>query len=150
MERRYGALRVMGLVYRVVSILILALATLSALGICAGAILGSRLAGELGLLGSEAAGPEVALVGIAFALIVLLFGGLLAVALAAQGELFDLLLKLEENTRTLRRAAEAERQAVAPPPFTPSLIPRPPNALPNPPLGAGAPQPPTSSEQPKR
>ncbi|MDW8396515.1 MAG: hypothetical protein RMM31_09765, partial [Anaerolineae bacterium] len=80
------------------------------------------------------------LLGFVFAGLVLIGGGLTALGLIAQAELFDLFIALEENTRATRRLMEAERrEAVAPPVFTPSLTPRP-----APPPAPGAPLPPTT------
>jgi hypothetical protein len=104
MEKKFGALRFIGSLYKVIGIIVAVVTVISALGICATSVLGgaamqdfSRQFGGpnnngLGMLGS-------AFGGLIIGLIVILNGGLLAVGLYAIGEGIYLLLSLEANTR---------------------------------------------------
>jgi hypothetical protein len=99
MEHRYGALRVIGTIYKIFGIIVAILTVLAVLLICATAFLGVAAFSELG----RETGVNVfrggigALIGGIFAT---LYGGGLAITLYAAGDFIYLLLALEENTRT--------------------------------------------------
>jgi hypothetical protein len=117
MEKRYGALRFIGTVYKILGIIILVLAVLGALGACAGALVGGasfrEAAGQTGL---PILGGLIG--GIVAAVIALIWGGVVGLALIAFGDFISLMLSVEENTRTtaalLRGQAPAPSVPVAP------------------------------------
>src|SRR3954471_9286004 len=117
MEKRYGALRFIGTVYKILGIIILVLAILGALGACAGALVGGAsfrdVAGQTGL--PVLGGVIGAIIAAVFAL---LWGGVIGLALIAFGDFISLMLSVEENTRTtatlLRGQPPAPSVPVAP------------------------------------
>jgi len=104
MEKRYAALRIIGTIYKVLGGITGALTLLAAVGICATSILGGaaldsfgrEFGGDTGLLGLFSGFFG----GLITSLVVILYGGVLAITLYAFGEGVYLLLALEENTRT--------------------------------------------------
>ena len=117
MEKRYGALRFIGTVYKILGIIVLVLALLGALGACAGVLIGgasfsdaarnSNLPFLSGVIG-----------GIIAAVFALIWGGVVGLALIAFGDFISLMLSVEENTRTtaslLRGQPPAPSVPVAP------------------------------------
>jgi len=103
MERKYGALRFVGTVYKVVGIIIAVLTLLAVVGMCLFSVLGGTAMGGIGReLGRNTAfgGFLSSTVGGAIgAFFTILYGGGLALTLYAIGEGIYLLLALEENTR---------------------------------------------------
>ena len=116
MDKRYGALRFIGTIYKLIGIIVLLVTVLGALGACAGVLVGGaafrETAAQSGvpILGSLLGGIIVALFG-------LLYGGAVGLTLFAAGDFISLLLALEENTRstaTLLRAQPAPPAALPP------------------------------------
>ena len=99
MEKRYGALRFIGTIYKLIGIIVMLLSVLLALGACAGVLVGGaafrETAAQSGvpILGSLIGGIIVAVFG-------LLYGGAIGLTLFAAGDFISLLLALEENTRS--------------------------------------------------
>lgn len=117
MEKKYAGLRLAGTVYKVLGIIIGVITILAALGVCLTSILGgaamNSLAGELGGdagIMSSLGGVVGGLLGGLFALI---YGGAMALGLYAFGEMMQLMVALEENTRAT--AAVLTQRHEAPP-----------------------------------
>jgi hypothetical protein len=99
MEKRYGVLRIIGTIYKVLGAIAAVITVLAVVGMCLASLLGSAavasLAKESGLPGFVSG-----FVGaIIFAIGAIIWGGSVAVTLYALGEGVSLLLALEENTR---------------------------------------------------
>ena len=115
MEKRYGVLRFIGTIYKLLGIIVLILAVLVALGACAGALVGGAAfrdtATQTGLpfLGSVVG-------GIVIAFFALLYGSAIGLGLFAAGDFISLMLAVEENTRT---TAALLRGQAAPAPLSP-------------------------------
>jgi hypothetical protein len=120
MEKRYGALRVIGTIYKVLGFLAAAFTILTALALCATSVLGGAAMGNLGRdldLGPRARGLMGGVVGgLVGGVVSILWGGGLAVTLYAMGEGVYLLLALEENTRATMNAIQRQASVQAPPP----------------------------------
>jgi hypothetical protein len=118
MQRRYGALRAIATLYKIIGIIIFVLALLAAIFACLGLVLGDAtlrgLAQQFGApLGLPLANLAMVAVGLLYALI-------LGLALYAFGEAIFVFLAIEENTRLTsmvldRQMALAERDY--PPPM---------------------------------
>ncbi|MFN2157867.1 MAG: hypothetical protein ACK2UX_21755 [Anaerolineae bacterium] len=113
MERKYGALRFVGTVYKVVGIIIAVLTLLAVVGVCLFSVLGGAAMGGIGReLGRNTAfsGFLSSTVGGAIgAFFTILYGGGLALTLYAIGEGIYLLLALEENTRLTAELLQAQK-----------------------------------------
>jgi len=103
MEKRYAALRVIGTIYKVFGGIVGIITILLVLGICAISVLGGA---TMDTLGREFGGDtgfagflSGFLGGLIGGVLVIIYGGGLAVTLYAAGEGVYLLLALEENTR---------------------------------------------------
>lgn len=110
MERKYRALRTIGVIYKILGIIIGALTLLSILGFCATSLLGvggAALSRDIPNILGGAAGGAVGV--IIFSIFAVLYGGGLAVTMYAFGEGVDLFIALEENTR--KTTALLEQQA---------------------------------------
>ena len=107
MEKKYGILRFIGSVYKVVGIIIGVLTLLGALGICLTSVLGSDIFNQMQR--GFGMGVRTGLAGVIGAVSTLISGAILALTLYATGEGVFLLISLEENTRAtalyLRRYA---------------------------------------------
>lgn len=101
MEKRYGALRFIGTVYKILGIIILVLAILGALGACAGVLIGGASFADPAR-NSNLPLPFLSGVvgGIFAAIFALIWGGVVGLALIAFGDFISLMLSVEENTRT--------------------------------------------------
>ena len=112
MKKQYGALRVVGTVYKILGILAAVVTLLAAIGICVFSVLGGAAMGSLG----EEFGRDTALGGILGSTVgglliivpTILYGGATAVTLYALGEGIYLLLALEENTRLTARLLQGQ------------------------------------------
>jgi len=117
MEKRYGALRFIGSIYKLIGIIVLVVTAIGALGACAGVLVGGAAfrdtAAQSGvpILGSLLGAIVVAFFG-------LLYGGAIGLTLFAAGDFISLLLALEENTRT---TATLLRAQPVPPASLPAL-----------------------------
>lgn len=104
MEKRYRALRLVGTIYKIVGAIVLILAIIGAIGICAAGVLGgvalSNFTNDLGS-GINGFGPTFGgvLGGIISGLLTLIAGGIGGLTLFATGEAIYLLMDIEENTR---------------------------------------------------
>lgn len=122
MERRFRALRTVGTIYKIVGIIVALLTVLGAIGVCLGGVLGGGMMQTLtrtqnwGLLGGVMGAGLGPIVSGALAIGALLYGAFGAITLYAIGELIDLLVALEENTRS---TALLLQQQATPPAKTP-------------------------------
>jgi hypothetical protein len=121
MEKRYRILRICSTVYKVLGGTVGVLTLLVMIGVCVWSLAGGR-ATRFGDFGQDmprlrAAGTIVS--GLLFALMGLLYGGTISVSLFALGEGINLLLGMEETTRTvatlLQEQAKANQQPSLPP-----------------------------------
>lgn len=105
MEQRYAALRMIGNIYKILGLVVGGITALAMLAICAGGLRGASTAFSLfgGALG-----------GLLGMLLVLIYGGSIALTLYAAGEGVSLLLALEENTRMTAMALQRQADASAP------------------------------------
>jgi len=100
-ERRYGALRFIGTVYKIMGVIVAILTVLAAVVVCLGLVLGpASIAGLRDQLGADAASVlggtmALSLGGIAG----VISGFLTALLLYGVGEAVYLLIAMEENTR---------------------------------------------------
>jgi Na+(H+)/acetate symporter ActP len=120
MEKRYTALRIIGTIYKVLGIIAAAITIIVALAFCLISMIGS---GSLynyyprawsGIFGGI-------LGGLFLGVLVILYGGGMAITFFALGEGVDLLLALEENTRATTILLQSQVKPPAPPtpPSTP-------------------------------
>jgi hypothetical protein len=103
MKKKYGALRTIGTIYKIIGVVIAIFTVIGALGICiVGFAGGSMMQGATSLLGEQSGSMNPAGAGIAgvlMAIWVLITGAISSVSIYALGEGVYLLLDLEENTR---------------------------------------------------
>ncbi|NMC79741.1 MAG: hypothetical protein GYA59_10310 [Chloroflexi bacterium] len=103
MEKRYVALRTIGTIYKVLGIIAAIFTILAMLGICGTSVLGGAALDRLGhQFGNDSSFGGMfggVFGGLLMSVVILLYGGGLAVTLYALGEGVYLLLALEENTR---------------------------------------------------
>jgi hypothetical protein len=108
MKKRFGVLRIIGTVYKIVGIIIGIGAVLgfifSIVGSFAGGSAMDSLFSSSGMGGMGGAGIFV---GILAGLVILIGGGLSALMTYGIGELFHLLIALEENTRATATLLQA-------------------------------------------
>ncbi len=128
MPKRYRALRTISLIYKVLGVLVTALSILSAIGAClllatGGAAffrsdLGDLMPGGRGRDYMPGGLAAFAVVQVVSAAITTLLGLLAGLGLYAGGEILDLLIAVEENTRAMSLGAQrtAEPHPTAPPP----------------------------------
>ena len=112
MEKRYGVLRIIATIYKVLGILVGIGTVLGALGICAlGAMGGAALNG----LGNGQFQGSGIIGGFLAGLVVLLAGAIYTLTLYALGDGISLLLALEENTRVTATLLQQNARAASPP-----------------------------------
>lgn len=113
MEKRYGALRTIGTIYKVLGIIAGILTLVGLVSFCAFSVLGGSALGSL----ARDFNPTLstALGALGGGLLILLYGGGAAVTLYAFGEGIFLLIALEENTRATARMLQAQTRAAAAP-----------------------------------
>ena len=101
MERKYTLLRTIGTISKILGIIAAVFTVLGAIGACASAFMGSAVVGPyLDQLGLGLSGQYVQIIaGIVIAVVTLLYGGSIAIALYAVGQGVHLLIDIEENTR---------------------------------------------------
>ena len=103
MQRRYTALRVLAVFYKVVGAALGVLTILAVIALCATSVLGgAALSSATRQLGADAGYAGLfggVLGGLILSVFTVLYGGGLAVTLYALGEGVYLLIALEENTR---------------------------------------------------
>lgn len=112
MEKRYTALRVLGTIYKVLGGIVGVITILLVLAICAFSVLGGAAMDTLGReFGGDTGFAGVLsgfLGGLIISVVVIIYGGWLAVTLYATGEGVYLLLALEENTRATVRLLQQQ------------------------------------------
>jgi hypothetical protein len=103
MIKKYRALRIVGMVYKVVGTIILVVTILAAAGSCLSGILGGALFSGIAdqvKSGLQVAGSGgMAIMGIIMGFVILLWGVIVGVTTFAAGEGIYLLIDIEENTR---------------------------------------------------
>ncbi len=105
MEQRFRVLRIISTIYKVLGGLVAVIAVIAIIGGCLTSVFGGAVLGSLfdgrggggGLLGGVVGGLIQAVV---ITVVSLIYGGGAAVTLYAFGEGIELVLSLEENTRT--------------------------------------------------
>ncbi len=106
MGNRFPILRIFGTLLKIFGVISLVLTVLAALASC----LGAALLGEtLRQFGGDSLAPASVL-GVINGIFILIFGLLFSLGLYAQGELFQLYIALEENTRRTTTLLEALQQ----------------------------------------
>lgn len=103
MDKRYRALRIIGIIYKALGGITAVITILVALSICAASVFGGAalnrwsrdFGGSVGTLGLF----EGVLGGLIGGLVTIITGGLTAIGLYAMGEGVFLMLAIEENTR---------------------------------------------------
>lgn len=118
MEKRYGALRFIGTLYKVLGVIAGVLTLLAVIGLCVSTLAGgAALAGlqrsQSGLGAAGALGGT--LLGVVSVIVSLIYGGGLAISLYGLGEGVYLLIALEENTRATVRLLEHQARTNQPP-----------------------------------
>ncbi|MGD0707228.1 MAG: hypothetical protein ABSA51_02105 [Anaerolineaceae bacterium] len=108
MKKRFGALRIVGTVYKIVGIIIGIGTILGFFGAIIGAFAGGSVLDTLfSSSGMGNMGGAGLFVGIVSALVILIGGGLSALMTYGIGELFYLLIAMEENTRATATLLQA-------------------------------------------
>lgn len=111
MSKKFGILRFIGTIYKVIGIILAVIAVLGALGVCltsvAGSVAVSDLSQQLGVQEWGAFGP---IGGIVTGLGILIGVGLAAVSQYAIGEAIYLFLAIEENTRATAALIQRQQQ----------------------------------------
>ena len=117
MEKRYTALRIIGTIYKILGIIAGVITILALLGTCAATVWGGafleQISNEMYQLYDGAGFLGSALGGVMISILLVMYGGGLAVTLYALGEGGYLMLSIEENTRAT--AILLARQAPPPP-----------------------------------
>lgn len=111
MKKRFGILRLIGSIYKILGIIVAVITLLGAIAVCATSVLGgAALEQFMGNVQQYSRGPWGMMGGMAGGLIggigIILSGLAMAIGLYAGGELIYLLLSLEENTRVTARLLE--------------------------------------------
>jgi hypothetical protein len=100
MEKRFGVLRFIGTLYKILGGIVGVVTLLGAVGFCIAAVAGGAAFDQLGGQNQPFGGMMSGLVGgIIAAVVFFLYGGAAAISLFAAGEGVYLLISLEENTR---------------------------------------------------
>lgn len=113
MEKRYGALRAVGTIYKVLGIVAAAVTVLAVISLCASSFYGGAALDSMnrqfgrGVVGGGLFGGVVG--ALVLSLAVILYGGVIALTLYAFGETIYLLIALEENTRITAQALQAQK-----------------------------------------
>ncbi len=119
MEKRYGALRIVGTIYKVLGIIAAVLTVLAVVALCgAGAVGGAALDSVGRGLGQDFGGGAYGgmLGGVLLSVVAVLYGGIIAITLYAFGEMIYLLIALEENTRLTAQMLQHQGGAASAPP----------------------------------
>ena len=119
MERRYHALRTIATIYRVLGYIVAVVTILAILAICGLSVIGGTafqsVSQDMGI-NSRASGIAGSIFGgLIGSLVVLLYGGVMAISLIAFGEGIYLLISMEENTRKTALLIENQIKVVPPP-----------------------------------
>ncbi len=125
MERRYRALRIIADIYRLLGYIVAAVTILAILAICglsvASGTVVESFSRDIGINSSGAGVAGSIVGGLLLSLVVLLYGGIVAVSLIAFGEGIYLLIAVEENTR--KTALLIQNQSKITPPAAQAQIP---------------------------
>jgi hypothetical protein len=126
-KHRYGALRTIAVIYKVLGVIVGIITLFGSLFICGAALFGGAVLSRNGLENTPF-GPGAGMVGgVVGGLLALLYGLLIALFLYAFGEGIYLLLALEENTRlaaTLLQQNIHSSGAPLPPAHAPPSLPQ--------------------------
>ena len=106
MEKKYSALRIIGMIYKVAGVIIAAITVLVVMGSLVSPFLGMPMGRMPGGAGDFLPGLAI-LASLFFSLLALVYGGVMALTLYALGEGIYLLLALEENTRATAQLLRA-------------------------------------------
>jgi hypothetical protein len=118
MEKRYGVLRIIATIYKVLGVLAAIIALLVSLGLCASSVVGGAALGGLGRDNSALAASGM-VGGFIAGIVVILYGAFLTLTLYAFGDGIYLLLALEENTRTTATLLKKMQSGESPMPSAP-------------------------------
>ena len=118
MEQRYHALRTIGSIFRVVGYIILVLTILGALATCGLSVISGSVvesaSRDLGINSTGAGFLSGLFGGLLLGILVILYGGLIALSFLAFGEGIYLLLGIEENTRKTAYLVENQYKLLPP------------------------------------
>ena len=119
MERRYHALRTIATIYRMLGYIVAVVTILAILAICGLSVISGTalqsVSQDIGI-NSRASGIAGSIfAGLIISLVVLIYGGVVAISLIAFGEGIYLLISMEENTRKTALLIENQTKVVAPP-----------------------------------
>ena len=113
MEKRYAALRTIGTIYKVLGIAVAAITLLMIIGFCLFSLLGGVGGAAMSRGGADefALGVFGTLLGsilgtLFFGIVMIIYGGSIALTLYAMGEGIYLMLAVEENTRMTAAALQ--------------------------------------------
>jgi hypothetical protein len=105
MKKKFGALRIIGTIYKIVAVIIGVGTILGFIGAIIGAFAGGSMLDTLfSSSGMGNTGGAGVFVGIVSAVVILIGGGLSALMTFGIGELFYLFISMEENTRATAAA----------------------------------------------
>jgi len=109
MSKKFGILRFIGTIYKIIGVILGVIAVLAALGVCLGSFLGGAALSDLSqALGTQNIGFLGPIGGIITGLAILIGVGIAAISQYAIGEAIFLFIAVEENTRAT--AAFLQRQ----------------------------------------
>jgi hypothetical protein len=118
MEKKYRALRIIGMMYKILGIIAGAMTLLTIIGICLFSVLGGAAMASLSNLLEDQAGVSVAggsvgaiIGGLILMLSALIWGGAAAISLYGFGELVYLLIDLESNSRGIITLLQSQPRA---------------------------------------
>jgi hypothetical protein len=117
MEKRYRALRIISMLYKIAGAIVLVFAILSAVGVCLALVLGGAALQEFGRDFNNIRGMGLMsslLGGILAGLAMLIGGGLWGLLLFAIGEGVEIIIAVEENTRTTAMYLAAQSRSAGP------------------------------------
>lgn len=101
MEKRFGALRVIGIIFKVLGVIVFLIALIAAVAALVGGTARMLAPGDWRFMMRG--------LGVLSGLWILLWGAISAVFLYGIGEVLDLLIAVEENTRATRLLLERDR-----------------------------------------
>jgi hypothetical protein len=117
MQKKFGVLRVIGTIFKILGILIAVAGILAAIGTLIAFLAGGNLVTQM--LGTPMqAGGSVTAFAITISISILIGTLIWALSVYGIGELFFLLLAMEENTRATVLMLQASRSGSQPPPVS--------------------------------
>ncbi len=120
--RHYQALRIIGTIYKVLGVIAAVLTILLVIGFCGVSVLGGSLLSNIESTYGYGGGPSFGgalggiLGGLIGSIVLIIYGGGIAVTLYAFGEGVYLLLALEENTRATAQLLQQQLGSKSSPP----------------------------------